>query len=423
MQVTVQKLSPVLVEFDVEVDAAHVKSELARAYNNLARTARVRGFRPGKAPRKVLAHMFGARIAADVAQRIVDDTFPKAVSEKKVQPVNQPAIEPNKVVENEPFTYKARFEVIPQIEKVNYDGLEVERPRAEVTDEQVTEELNLLRRANSTLEAPKEERAAMSGDLVTVDFIVEVSGAPVADAGAEGFQGELGGGTFLPAIDEALAGKQVGDVTEVVVPMPGSHPHATLRGQDATFKLTLKDIKERILPEADDEFAKDLGEYDTLDDLKKELQEQIAKRLKEDAENAVAQKLVEELVSKNPIEVPPSLVQRQMAVTEKEVLQQARRQGQVGGIPQELRARIQQDSEVKVRAGLLMAEIAKAEGIKIGDAELEEGLKELSEQTGKNLAKLRAEYRDAQKREMLVGMILENKVLDIIESKAKIKEA
>jgi trigger factor len=258
--------------------------------------------------------------------------------------------------------------------------------------------------------------------VVTVDFVVEVDGHVVSDAGAEGYQGELGAGTFLKEIDEALTGKSLGGTSEAVVGMAENHPHAGLRGKSATFRLTLKDVKERVLPDADDEFAKDLGEYDTLADLKKELQEQVEKRLKEEAENAVAQGLVLALVEKNPIDVPPSLVSQQMRVSEQELLQAARRQGQVGNLPPELRDRIRQDSEVKVRAGLLMAEIAKNEGIKIGDPEIEEGLKELADQTGKNVAKLRAEYREAKKREMLVGMILENKVLDIIESKAKIEE-
>lgn len=423
MQVTVQKLSSVLVEFDVQIDAARVSSELSKAYANLARSARVKGFRPGKAPKKVLAHYFGPRVSADVAQRLVDDTFQKAVAEQNMQPVTQPAIEPSEVVDNRPFTYKARVEVLPQIAEVNYDGFEVKRPKVAVTDEQVQAELESLRRENSTLEAPKDERPSASGDVVLVDYTVEVGGNVVPDAGATDLQTELGHGDLLPAIDEGLTGKKVGDNATVEVDLAATHPHPALRGQRASFKFTVKDIKERVLPTLDDEFAKDLGDYETLDALRKEISGQVEKRLKEEADNAVAEELVRTLVVKNPIDVPPSLVQRQMQVAEQEVVQLARRQGKPAAIPPELRARIQADSEMKVRAGLLMAEIAKKENIKIGDPEIEEGLKELAEQTGKNLAKLRAEYREAQKRETLIGMILENKVLDIIESKSKITES
>jgi len=219
-------------------------------------------------------------------------------------------------------------------------------------------------------------------------------------------------------------GKNIGEQAEAKVDMPAQHPHPKLAGKSAVFALTLKDLKERVLPAADDEFAKDVGDFETLEALKKDISGTLEKHSKEESDNKLAEQLVIELVKANPVPVPPSLVERQMRVTEQEILQRARSQGQKAtGVGEELRGQIQQDSEVKVRAGLLMAEIAKAEGIQIGDAELEEGLKELAEQTGKNVAKLRVEYRDQKKREMLIGMILENKVLDIIEAKAKISEA
>lgn len=420
MQVTVQKLSPVLVELDVKIEVDRVKSEIDKAYAALAKSARVKGFRPGKAPKKVLVHYFGARVAADVAQRIVDDTYPKAVSEQNVQPVTQPAIEPSTLQDNQPFSYRARVEVLPEIAAVTYEGFEVTRPKVEVTEKHLQDELEQLRKENSTLEPLKGDRASKAGDIVSVDYTVEVAGVPVTDAGAKDFQTELGRAELLPAIDAGLTGKKPGDTVSVDVELPDTHPHPALKGKTGTFRFTVKDVKERVLPVLDDEFAKDLGDFETLDALKKDLSAQVERRLKEESDNALAEALVRALVEKNPIDVPPSLVRRQVQVAEQEVIQLAQRAGRPPAVPPELRGQIQADSEMKVRAGLLMAEIAKKEGLKIGDPEIEEGLKELAEQTGKNVAKLRAEYRDAQKREMLVGMILENKVLDIIESKAKI---
>lgn len=423
MQVNVQRLSPVLVEFDVEIAADRVKSEVEKAYTSVAKTARVSGFRPGRAPRKVLAHLYGPRIAQDVAQRLVDESYPQAVSEQNLQPVTDPAIEPRKLEEDKAFGYKARVEVLPQIESVTYDGLEAKRPKIEVSPEQIDERLEQLRRSHSTLEPLKTPRAAAKGDAATIDFTLSVDGDKIEDAGASDFQAELGAGTLLPEIEEALIGKNVGDQGEAKVAMPAQHPHPKLAGKTAVFALTLKDLKERVLPEADDEFAKDVGDFENLEALKKDITGTLEKHSKEESDNKVAEQLVLELVKANPVPLPPSLVERQMRVTEQEILQRARSQGQKAtGVGDELRTQIQQDSEVKVRAGLLMAEIAKKEGIQIGDAELEEGLKELAEQTGKNVAKLRVEYRDQRKREMLIGMILENKVLDIIEAKAKITE-
>ena len=423
MQVNVQRLSPVLVEFDVEIAVDRVKSEVEKAYLSVAKTARVSGFRPGKAPRKVLSHLYGPRIAMDVAQRLVDETYPQAISEQKLQPVTDPAIEPRRLEEGKAFSYKARVEVLPVIDSVKYEGLEATRPKVEVSAEQVSERLDQLRRSHSTLEPLKSARPAQKGDVATIDFMLSVEGALVEDAGATDFQAELGSGTLIPEIEDALIGKNIGDQAEATVAMPAQHPHPKLAGKSALFALTLKDLKERVLPEADDEFAKDVGDFETLEALKKDISGTLEKASKEESDNKLAEQLVIELVKANPVPLPPSLVERQMRVTEQEILQRARSQGQKAtGVGDELRGQIQQDSEVKVRAGLLMAEIAKAEGIQIGDAELEEGYKELAEQTGKNIAKLKAEYRDQKKREMLIGMILENKVLDIIEAKAKISE-
>ena len=422
MQISANQLSPVLLELNVEVDAERVRAELDKAYQQLARGATVRGFRKGKAPRKVLRHMFGARVAADVAQRLVDETYAKALDEQKVQTVSQPAIESQAVNENEPFSYKARVEILPKIDSVVFEGFQVKRPSSTVTDQQIDEQLQAVQRANSTLEPASESHVATAGDVVTVDFTVSVDGRPVKDASAENLDLELGQSSVLPEIEAALLGQRPPFQKDVEVAVPSTSTHPDLRGKKAVFSMTLRDLKTRVLPAIDDEFAKDLGEFDDLAALRKSISEDLGKRLDESADNAVAQALVAELVKANPIQVPPSLVQQQYKVTEQEVLRQSRAQGRGQQLSADTRRSIEQDSEIKVRAGLLMAEIAKAKGIQVGPADIDEGLKGLAEQTGKNLAKLKAEYSTQQKREMLVGMILENKVLDIIEAAAQIEQ-
>ncbi len=422
MQISANQLSPVLLELNVEIDAERVRAELDKAYQQLARGATVRGFRKGKAPRKVLRHMFGARIAADVAQKLVDETYSKAVDEQKVQTVSRPAIESRAVNENEPFSYKARVEILPKIETVTYIGFKVKRPSVTVSDESLDEQLKAVQRANSTLEPAAEDHVASAGDVATVDFTVTVDGRAIKDANAENMELELGQSQVLPEIEKALLGQRPPWQADVEVNIPAASPHPELKGKKAIFALVLRDLKTRVLPQIDDEFAKDLGDFDDLAGLKKSISEDLQKRLEEAAENAVAQTLVAELVKANPIEVPPTLVQQQMRVTEQEILRQSRAQGRGQQLSPETRRSIVQDSEIKVRAGLLMAEIAKSQSIQVGAPEIEEGLKGLAEQTGKNLAKLKAEYSTREKREMLVGMILENKVLDIIEAAAQIEQ-
>lgn len=419
MQISANQLSPVILELNVEVDADRVRAELEKAYLELAKQAQVRGFRRGKAPRNVLRHVFGPRVAADVARRLVDETYPKALSEQNVQTVSQPAIESNApLAENQPFSYKARVEVLPKIATVTYTGFQVKRPSVTVSDERVNERLEELRLAHSTLEPVADDHLAQAGDVVTADIQVRVNGQLIEDAQATDMDLELGRSAILPEIEQAIVGHKPPHSADAEVDVPAGHPHPRLRGKKAVFSVTLKDIKSRVLPQLDDEFAKDLGEFSDLAGLRQAVVDEVKKGLDEAADNVIAQALVAELVKANPIEVPPSLVQRQMEVTRDEIVRSTPRQQ----LTNDLQQRIALDSEVKVRAGLLMAEIAKAQNLKVGDEEIEEGLKTLAEQSGKNIAKLRVEYRERSKRELLVGMILENKVLDIIEAQAQIEQ-
>jgi trigger factor len=423
MQTTVEKLSPVLVQLNIQVDAARVTQEYEQAFQKVQRSAKIKGFRPGKAPRDIVQRVFGPRLEADVMQRLVDETFPAATAQEQMFPVNQPTVEPTRLRSGEAFSYKARVEILPKIESVTYEGLLATRPKAEPSAEQIDKELDNLRRANSTLEVPNAARPATDKDVVTCDIEVSVAGAAVKNAGSTGVAIEIGAGQVFPELEVALRGANLGDRVTAEVDIPAAHQNPALAGQRATFALEVKEIKERILPVLDDEFAKDLGDFATLADLRADVEKQLKGQLKEQSDATLAERLVNALVAANPIPVPPSLVEQQARLSEREILMRALQQGtQATGLGEELKKKVLEESEVKVRAGLIMAEVAKKESIQIGNEQIEEGLKELAEQTGKNVAKLRAEYSDARKREMLVGMILENKVLDLIEAKANISD-
>jgi trigger factor len=421
MQVSVEKLSPVVIEFSVEIPADKVKSEVDKAVAAVSKSARVRGYRPGKAPKQVVMHLYGPRIHADVAQRLVDETLDQAIAEKSVQPLSKPAIAPAELSPDQPFSYKARFEVRPDVAEVKFEGLEVTRKKVKVEDAAVDAELERLRREHSTMQTPDPERPAQKGDSVSVSFTLEVDGK-THPSGEQSITTELGAGETMKDIEDALMGASSGDNRAVEVSFPANHPAQDLRGKKGTFKLTVKEIKERVLPSLDDELAKDCGDYENLDALKKSVVERLEKVQKQKTSEQTAEQLVIELCNANPIPVPPSLVEQQSQATERELQQSARRSGQRFDVTADLRARVRADSELKVRAGLLMAEIAKIKAIKVDGDDIEKGYAELAEQTGKNVAKVKAEYRDPKKREMLVAMILEDKILDLLETAAKVTE-
>ena len=420
MQVSVEKLSPVVVEFSVEVPVERVKSEVARAYQSLQRNAHVRGYRPGKAPRDILIHLYGPRVHADVAQRLVDETLPLALSEKSVQPLSKPAIAPNELSPEGAFTYRARFEVRPDVAEVKWEGLAIKRPKLDIPESAIDARIEELRREHSTLQVPEPARAAKDGDVVGVSFVLEIEGVQ-HPSGEQSITTELGRGETMKEIEAALLDASVGDTKDVSVDFPANHPAQDLRGKKGNFKITVKEIKERVLPAVDDELAKDCGDYADLAALKGQLREELEKAAKQRQSEVVAEQLVEQLCSSNPIPVPPSLVEQQAAMTERELTQQARRMGQRID-PNALRAGARADAEKKVRAGLLMAEIVKIKSVKVEEADIEKGYTELAAQTGKNVAKLKAEYRDPKKREMLIAMILEDKILDLLEGAATVTE-
>ncbi|MDI3285747.1 trigger factor [Polyangium sp. 15x6] len=421
MQVTVEKLSPVLVELKVEIPAEQVRTEVDKAYANLQRSARVRGFRQGKAPRHVLAHLYSGSIHADVARRLVDTTLNRALASQQVQPLSQPDIAPVELRPEESFSYKARFEVRPDIAEVKWEGFEVSRPKTEVSADMIDAEVARLRREHATLSTPEPERAAKAGDVVRIAFTLDVDGKVREDKPQE-IETEIGSGQIFKEIEDVLTGMNVGETKDATVAFSERHTNESLRGKTGTFHVTLKEVRERNFPEVDDEFAKDVG-HENLEAMRAALSAKIEKELKQKATDSVAEKLVFELCKANPIPVPPSLVEQQAQITERELVATARRQGQRLEMTPELRARVHADAETKVRAGLIMAEIAKAKTVQVTPQDIEKGYEELAEQTGKNVAKVKAEYRDPKKQEMLIGMILEDKILDLIEAAAKITEA
>ena len=424
MQVSTKRVSPVMLEMSVQVPADAVKSEIDKAYQTLAKRAHIRGFRPGKAPRDVLMRVYGPQVLGDVMNNLVQSTLPKALSENNVVPITQPSVEPGKVDGKTDFSYVARFEVTPDVAEVKYEGFELTRPKADVKDEQVDEQLEAIRMQHATLKTPEPARAAKKGDVVTIDFTISIDGKEVKDGGGQGVQIELGAGQALPEIDAALEGKKPGDKTDVEAKFGESHPRKDFQNKTGTFHVTLTDVKERVLPALDDELAKDAGSFQTLIELRADVHTKLEKMAKDRSEMAIAEQIVQKLNDENPLDLPPSLVEQQARVLEQELVMNARRLGQRIAPDQveSMRESIKKDSEKKVRAGLLMAAIAKKLDMKVTDEDIEKGLEELAQDTGKNIAKLRVEYREKSKRDMLVGMILEDKILDHIESKSKITE-
>jgi trigger factor len=424
MQVSVNRLSQVSVELSVVVPAEIVSKKYEEGVAKVAKTAHLKGFRPGKAPRSVVQQMFAPRILQDMANELINDSLPKALDEQKFSPINQPQVSIDTVGKAEAFAYKATFEVQPTIESVTFEGLELKRPSLAVKDSDLEDEIVKLQRFMGEFKAVEPARAIAKGEAVTVDFTVTIDGAEKKDAGGQGVRLELGDGSVLPELEAAILGKGVGDKVEATVTFGSDHPREDFRGKAAVFAITINAQLERVLPEVNDEWAKKATGEETVEAMKAMMRTRLEKAAKERSEMALANQIVDLLNEKNPMEVPGSLVEQQQRLLENEYVQRLRRMG--GRLTPEQATEIQKqlkaDAEKKVRAGLVMAEIAKRNEIKIEDADLEKAYEELAAESGKNVAKLKAEYRDPARQQFLLGMVLEDKVLTFIESKASISE-
>lgn len=425
MQVTAERLSPVSFQLSINVPAEAVKQELERAYLSVQQTAKVKGFRPGKAPRDVLRAMYGDRIMSDVMNTLVQSTLPQALAQEKLNPVNQPNVLPESAPSaTAPFAYKATFEVQPEVGEVTFEGFAVKKPFVGADDELVNTELENLRKAFATFEDVAEPRAAVATDLVSIDFTLSVDGKEVKDGGGTGVQLELGSGQLLPELDAALTGAKAGQTVTAESTFAAKHPRADFAGKTGVFTINLVSLKAKKLPELDNEFAKQVGRFETLVELRADMHSRLEKASKDQAEMAVAEQIIDQLNEKNPLEVPPSLVQQQRQMMERDIIGRARRAGQMFTDEQakELFDRIAKDAEKKVRAGLLMAAIARKLELKVSDEDLAKAQGEMAAEQGKSLAKIKSEYATGQQRDMLVGMVLEDKILTLIESKATVSE-
>jgi trigger factor len=267
----------------------------------------------------VLAHLFGGRIYADVAQRLVDTTLNQALADQKVQPLSEPSIAPTELKPDDAFRYKARFEVRPDIEEVKWEGFEVKRPSTAPSDDMIDAEVTRLRREHSTLQAPEPERPAQKGDTVSITFTLEIEGREREPKDQEietelgqrpGLQGDRG------RPHRHVAEREEGRHDE----LPERHQNAELRGKDALFHITLKDVKERVFPEVDDEFAKDCGQ-ESLEKLRVVAARDHREGSQAEGDERGGRAARDELCKANPIPVPPSLVEQQAQITERELLQ------------------------------------------------------------------------------------------------------
>ncbi len=421
MKVDVVSVNDVEKRMTVCISLDLVDGEIEKAYKGLKKEVKIKGFRPGKTPLAILKKHFKAQVEEDVISKLVSDSYPKALEEAKEMPVSPPKIENGVIEQGKDFTYTAVFEVKPEIDVKDYEGLELEKEKVEISDEDVDKEIETLRNSHATLKEV-EGRPVQKGDNVLVDYEGTVAGEPLPQGKQQNFPMEISEDTFLPGFSDHITGMNKGENKTFSIDLPEDYGDENLSGKKADFTLTLNEIKEKVLPALDDEFAKDLGDYKDIQELKDKFKESMLERKKQKSEGDVREKIFKVLIEKNSFDVPKKMVETQAKNMVMEMQQmftaQGMNLGDMGQSPEQLIESYKQPAEKQVRSALILEAIAKKENLVADESEIKAKYEELATQVGQDVAFVKEKVTD----DMIKPQVLEKKALDLIISKANVAE-
>jgi len=426
MKVHVEAVSPVEKKLLIEVEADRVAQELERAYRGLARNVRIPGFRQGKVPRRILEARYRDQVEQDVVQHLVEHTWREAVEAHDLFPVAQPVVSPDKLEPGRSFRYEARVEVKPEVEVKDYKGLAYERVEPKVTDEMVRDELARIQDSLAQLEPIEDRDVAQKGDYAIVDHEGFLDGTPIEGGKGEDVTVKVEEGSLLEGSAPMLEGRRVGEVVEATVEFPPDYRDENVRGKTATFRLTLKSLKKRTVPPLDDELARDLGgEAKTLAELEAKIREGLEAAEKQRADRENRERLLAALVERNPVEVPPALVERGIDLMVAGAAERFARQGldirRMGLDFRKIREDLREKATQEVKAALLLEAIARQEGIEVTDEDLAAHYAEVAAELKMPEAKVRAHFeKDPGELESLRNRLREEKTVALLQREAKV---
>ncbi|HPG27084.1 MAG: trigger factor [Spirochaetaceae bacterium] len=426
IRVETSEVSAVVRELAVEIEAQRVDAAFERIVNELRRGARVKGFRPGKVPARVIRKMYGASLGEEIERALVRETLAEAVEQADLQPVVEPQIEAEAPVEGSVFRYKARIEVKPAIELPDLDAISGKRPAVQVGEEEVLTELETLRERQADWVEEAEDVAAAEGHQLTIDFVGTIDGVAFEGGSAEGVELELGSGRMIPGFEEQLVGARSGEKRNLEVGFPADYGNAELAGKPAVFATTVTAIKRKELPELDDDFAKDLGEeFERLDDVREKIREVLRSQRQHASDHALHRSLLDDLIARTSFEVPPSLVERQLDSQLRQFEDQMK-----GRVPEAaLRARLAQmreegrdEARRRVQEALLLEQIATQAALDASEEEVDARLDEMASGQGLDPELMRQFAESQGWRVAIRSELLDRKAMEHLIGRAKIAD-
>jgi trigger factor len=428
MQVTVEDISTVKKTLHIEIPKDEVARELNSAYNTLKKTAKIKGFRPGKVPRSVLERMFRKDVHADVSSRLIQNSFVDAIKETKLNIVGNPEVDPPELDPEKPYKFDAKIEITPEIGHIEYQGLALKRTQYKLSQAEIDAQLNMLQKNLAQHQKISEDRPVKEGDIVLIDYEGFKDGNPFAEtAKTENFTLKIGAGTISKDFDDQLIGMKAGESKEFKIKFPEEYINKALANVEISFQVAMSEIREEVLPEIDDDLAKKMGQYETLDDLKKAIADNLEQGYAKRTEQELNEQVFSTLISKTDFEAPDALVDMELeGIIEEAERSFAHRNTSMEemGLSKEVIAEKYRDTALKqVKRHLILGKLIEQEKLTLSDEELEAGLKDMSESYGYPLEDFK-KYYDENKDKLgyLKHTLLEKKAINLIIEESEIED-
>jgi trigger factor len=427
MQVTVKAINPVTKKVSIEIPAERVDAEIEKAYSGIQKKAKLQGFRPGKAPMQLIRRTYSDTMRDEVMRRFYEQTLFKALDEHKIEPIDSPTIESDILEQGAPFKYSALVEIMPEILLNEYTGFAVSKEKFVLNPDNIEGEIKRMQENMAQLIPLEEDAVTENGHTVSVDYSFSVEGFPEESSTAEDAELEVGANRMLPGFEEQLVGMKCGEQKEIRVTLPEEYRNKDAAGKEGVFRVTLKEIKRKELPALDDEFARQFGEYETMEQLRAKMGEYLEKQETERIENELKERVIQNLIRKNPLDVPQSMVKRQldhMLENLKNRLKGQHMSIEMMGLDDDgFRVRFRDSAEDKVKGGLLLMALVEKENISANDDDLAERFELISGGNPDMLVRIKEYYAsDKSARNSLLSEIKEDKAIRFLLDNALVTE-
>jgi trigger factor len=429
MKVTVEDKSSVKKILHIEVPQEDVVQELDNAYTQLKKTAKIKGFRPGKAPRSVLTRLYGKDVNADVTGKLIQAGFLEALKETALKIVGSPKVDPPELKDQAPYTFDAEVEIRPEIADVEFKGLALNKTKYDMSESEVELQLKMLRKNLAKREKIEEDRAIKLDDVAVIDYEGFKGGEPFEPTKkTDNFIIKIGAGQIVKDLDDGIIGMKVNDEREIDVTFPDDYFKEELVGQKVLFKVKLNEIREEILPELDDDFAKSISDnFDSLESLKVEIRKNLLAGYDKRTEQEMNEQIFKQLLAQTEFEVPDTMVEGELEHILKEAersFEQSNRSFDELGLSKEsLGEKYRPTAEKQVRRHLILSKIIEQEKLELSDEELDQGFQEMADTYQQPVDHIKGYYnQNKEGLELFKHTMLEKKALNLIIDNGKISE-